>query len=124
MKFSHCVYSVPNVISPFRFVEKWKNFQPNFDFTKNSAVCLQFSGITTTTTPTPPQIEQETRVPKVLNGWFENPYVIKQKPNFEAVIEASRNSAIQNMTKKLEPNVSIATEPDAFFSGKNQCGQL
>ena len=83
-----------------------------------------FPGITTTTTPTPPQIEQETRVPKVLNGWFENPYVIKQKPNFEAVIEASRNSAIQNMTKKLEPNVSIATEPDAFFSGKNQCCQL
>ena len=105
-------------------LKKRKNFQPNFDFTKNSAVCLQFSGITTTTTPTPPQIEQETRVPKVLNGWFENPYVIKQKPNFEAVIEASRNSAIQNMTKKLEPNVSIATEPDAFFSGKNKCCQL
>ena len=73
---------------------------------------------TSTTTPkTPPQTEQETRAPKALKGWFENPYLIKQQPNFEAFIEASRNSAIQNMSKKLETNHSISDEPGAFFSG-------
>ena len=73
---------------------------------------------TSTTTPkTPSQTEQETRAPKALKGWFENPYLIKQQPNFEAFIEASRNSAIQNMSKKLETNHSISDEPGAFFSG-------
>ena len=73
---------------------------------------------TSTTTPkSPPRNEQETRAPKALKGWFENPYLIKQQPNFEAFIEASRNSAIQNMSKKLETNHSISDEPGAFFSG-------
>ena len=71
----------------------------------------------TTTAKTPPLNEQETRAPKALKGWFENPYLIKQQPNFEAFIEASRNSAIQNMSKKLETNHSISDEPGAFFSG-------
>ena len=91
----------------------------------DSTVCLLFFSITgippttttSTTTPKTLQIEQETRAPKALKGWFENPYLIKQQPNFEAFIEASRNSAIHNMSKKLETNHSISDEPGAFFSG-------
>ena len=74
------------------------------------------SGVPPTTEA--PEIEQQTRVPKVLQGWFENPYLVKQQPNFDAFIEASRNSAIENMRKNLKPdNISISEEPDAFFSG-------